>query len=162
MSAKKQKCRVCGCTEQDCKGCIERTGEACHWVEPDLCSACTGVTMICLERVRQVEQEGWSAEHDATHTAGELAMAAACYAAPERIYREERRFVNRVDYIEPWPFEGKFDNRFHMGERRKNRGNALPAPSTLTDSERIQLLVKAGALIAAEIDRLTRKKGGRQ
>jgi hypothetical protein len=33
-------CRVCGCTDLDCRGCIERTGEPCYWVEPDLCSAC--------------------------------------------------------------------------------------------------------------------------
>ena len=35
-----QRCRVCGCTNYDCRGCIERTGERCHWVEKDLCSAC--------------------------------------------------------------------------------------------------------------------------
>lgn len=34
------RCRVCGCTDHDCSGCIRRTGEPCHWVEPDLCSAC--------------------------------------------------------------------------------------------------------------------------
>jgi hypothetical protein len=33
-------CRACGCTDDDCSGCIERTGTACHWVESDLCSAC--------------------------------------------------------------------------------------------------------------------------
>lgn len=33
-------CRVCGCTENDCSQCIEKTGDACHWVEDDLCSAC--------------------------------------------------------------------------------------------------------------------------
>ncbi len=33
-------CRVCGCTDRDCSGCIERTGVACHWVGADLCSAC--------------------------------------------------------------------------------------------------------------------------
>jgi hypothetical protein len=33
-------CRVCGCTDDDCRGCIERTGKPCWWVEPDLCSAC--------------------------------------------------------------------------------------------------------------------------
>lgn len=33
-------CRVCRCTDYDCEGCIERTGDACWWVEPDLCSAC--------------------------------------------------------------------------------------------------------------------------
>lgn len=35
-------CRVCGCTEDDCSGCIEKTGEPCSWVEADLCSACVG------------------------------------------------------------------------------------------------------------------------
>jgi hypothetical protein len=33
-------CRVCGCTDDDCRQCIEKTGVPCHWVEPDLCSAC--------------------------------------------------------------------------------------------------------------------------
>lgn len=35
-------CRVCGCTDMDCTGCVERTGEVCFWVEHDLCSACVG------------------------------------------------------------------------------------------------------------------------
>lgn len=34
------KCRVCGCTEEDCSGCIARTGEPCRWAAPELCSAC--------------------------------------------------------------------------------------------------------------------------
>lgn len=33
-------CRRCGCTENDCSTCINRTGMPCHWVERDLCSAC--------------------------------------------------------------------------------------------------------------------------
>lgn len=33
-------CRVCGCTDADCRQCIERTGQPCHWVAADLCSAC--------------------------------------------------------------------------------------------------------------------------
>jgi PRTRC genetic system protein E len=33
-------CRVCGCTEDNCIQCIEKTGRPCHWVEDDLCSAC--------------------------------------------------------------------------------------------------------------------------
>jgi hypothetical protein len=33
-------CRVCGCTDDDCSSCVLRTGEPCHWVETDLCSAC--------------------------------------------------------------------------------------------------------------------------
>ena len=35
-----RKCRSCGCTEDDCKACIEKTGQPCRWIEPDLCSAC--------------------------------------------------------------------------------------------------------------------------
>lgn len=35
-------CRVCGCTELDCRGCIERTGSPCSWIAIDLCSACEG------------------------------------------------------------------------------------------------------------------------
>jgi len=36
-----RQCRVCGCTETDCRPCIEATGVPCHWVAPNLCSACT-------------------------------------------------------------------------------------------------------------------------
>lgn len=37
---KDRKCRVCGCTEDDCRQCIEATGHPCTWVEEDLCSRC--------------------------------------------------------------------------------------------------------------------------
>ena len=37
---KKRKCKVCGCTDDDCRQCIEAQGFACYWVEPDLCSRC--------------------------------------------------------------------------------------------------------------------------
>lgn len=33
-------CRICGCTDADCRQCIKRTGSPCYWVEEDLCSAC--------------------------------------------------------------------------------------------------------------------------
>lgn len=35
-----RRCRVCGCTDDDCRQCVEKTGEPCRWVEADLCSAC--------------------------------------------------------------------------------------------------------------------------
>jgi hypothetical protein len=35
-----QRCRECGCTDDDCRQCVERTGEPCTWVESGLCSAC--------------------------------------------------------------------------------------------------------------------------
>lgn len=40
--AKSGVCRVCGCTENNCTECVEKTGSPCHWVntEKTLCSAC--------------------------------------------------------------------------------------------------------------------------
>lgn len=35
-----RRCRVCGCSDYSCGRCVERTGDACTWVEDDLCSAC--------------------------------------------------------------------------------------------------------------------------
>lgn len=37
-------CRHCGCTQDDCSQCIERTGDACSWVSLDECSACVLVS----------------------------------------------------------------------------------------------------------------------
>lgn len=38
--AQSARCRICGCTDADCRQCIERTGEPCSWVAEGLCSAC--------------------------------------------------------------------------------------------------------------------------
>jgi hypothetical protein len=43
-------CRVCGCSDEDCRGCISRTGDACHWVEHDLCSACVAPISTAAEK----------------------------------------------------------------------------------------------------------------
>lgn len=40
ISMKRRCCRVCGCTDNDCRRCIARTGRPCWWIEADLCSAC--------------------------------------------------------------------------------------------------------------------------
>jgi hypothetical protein len=40
ISMKTRKCRVCGCTDNDCSQCIKKTGFPCYWIEDDLCSAC--------------------------------------------------------------------------------------------------------------------------
>ena len=37
--ANPRRCRVCGCTDD--KACMTDAGP-CHWIEPDLCSACEG------------------------------------------------------------------------------------------------------------------------
>lgn len=39
-----------------------------------------GWELILAERQRQIEKEGWAAEHDAQHTPTDLKRAAECYA----------------------------------------------------------------------------------
>lgn len=116
-----------------------------------------GAELITVERKRQIEQEGWTPEHDDEHDEAELALAAVCYAAPVRLYRI-REYSTGLQIQDPWPssWDDGWDKRFKYGERKQNPGNVPPTPETYTDSERIDLLVKAGALIAAEIDRLQR------
>ena len=107
----------------------------------------TGAERIALERVRQVSKEGYDAAHDDQHDDGQIAMAAACYAAPEMIYVRED-YANQVRFADPWPWHIRYDSRQYDGN--------VVAPDKATRAQRIRLLEKAGALIAAEIDRLLR------
>lgn len=105
-------------------------------------SAATGAELIAAERQRQIDAEGWSPEHDDTHENGELALAGACYAIPDDGDASEPvRFVTRSlldgkDIPPLWPWHSSWYKR-HPHDRKRE-------------------LVKAGALIAAEIDRLQR------
>jgi hypothetical protein len=101
-----------------------------------------GIDLIAEERQRQIEEEGWTPEHDDQHTNNELAFAAACYAAsPLAIYKHlgissEETGANGHSFVELWPWSFEWDKRDKHG--------------------RIKQLKIAGALIAAEIDRLNR------
>ncbi len=120
----------------------------------------TGVELIAAERQRQIEQEGWTPEHDDEHEDGSLALAAVCYATPTKLYQQVNELAAGPAFFDPWPdsWDGIWDKRYSYGERKENPGNMVPDPATYTDEERLDLLVKAGSLIAAEIDRLQRLK----
>lgn len=109
----------------------------------------TGIEWIARERKRQTDKLDWSPEHDDRHDSGELALVAALYASPERLYAKH-------EYAAGLRFEDPFPNDW--GDARPHNGNVL---KDATDEEAIRLLKKAGALIAAEIDRLLRKKATR-
>lgn len=101
----------------------------------------TGAELIAEERQRQIDEEGWTSKHDDSHTSFSLTRAAICYAARaigiqcfESITPTRKRHV----YQDLWPWEGKWDKRKQHGV--------------------LKCLVIAGALIAAEIDRLQRKQ----
>jgi hypothetical protein len=98
-----------------------------HWpaTSPSL-PLTEGARRIAEERRRQIEQEGWTPEHDAAHDSHEIVKAAVSYVIPH-----EFRGGNPPVY---WPWE--------------------PAAWKPSPDDRVRELVKAGALIAAEIDRL--------
>jgi len=109
-----------------------------------------GARRIVLERRRQIQQEGWSLEHDDSLIENQLAWAAICYTAPERVYTLSQGVTPKdpvISFMDPWP-EG-LDPAFDKRPSYKRM------PSVM---KRIRSLEKAGALIAAEIDRLTRLK----
>lgn len=87
---------------------------------------------VLAERRRQIEVEGWTPEHDDEYDAGELSDAAGCYALVASIPEEHRpRSVPRF-----WPLQWRVNWWKPTTQRRD--------------------LVKAGALILAEIERLDR------
>jgi hypothetical protein len=110
----------------------------------------TGAERIAAERARQMAEEGYTSEHDDANGGDDIAMAAACYAAPEPIF-VRRDFAAGTVYRDPWPWNERLD-------KRPYNGNVLILETT-TMAQRIRLLEKAGALIAAEIDRLLRADG---
>lgn len=88
------------------------------------------------ERIRQVEEEGWTAEHDDRFNGCELADAARCYILAA-LWKGDKLTASLRNSAAYWPWEESWWK-----------------PST----DPIRNLEKAGALIAAEIDRLTRSK----
>lgn len=119
-----------------------------------------GVDLIAAERQRQIEAEGWTPEHDDGHMNASLAIAAACYAAPWPIFREQRQ-ARAVVFVDPWPWDDHSDAR-----KKDERGYAANHPHNFPldfekPARRIDRLVKAGALIAAEIDRIQRREASR-
>ena len=101
-----------------------------------------GIELIKDERKRQIEKEGWTPEHDAQHCNSELAEAAACYCI-------------KGDTVVSW-FTSKVQAHAKITLERSliwpwDRKWWKPTPD-----DRVRELVKAGALIAAEIDRLQR------
>lgn len=99
-----------------------------------------GIERIAKERKRQIEEEGWTLARDReVHLFGRLAVAAGCYALmsdPTPGIQAIARFL--------WPWD-------QMWWKPGEPGNT---------SASIRRLEKAGALIAAEIDRLLRPGEG--
>ena len=89
----------------------------------------SGADRIAVERQRQIAAEGWTPEHDDAHENGELLSAAV-------FYLDAGCEFDLGLTLPPWPWEASWWK-----------------PS----DDLVRNLEKAGALIAAEIDRLQRE-----
>ena len=106
-----------------------------------------GAERIAAERRRQIEEEGWSAEHDVQHKGGDLAVVAALYAlaAVDKLHDE----VGCDAWGWLWP-ENWDERWWKPGDDAETEGMCI------SDDDAMRCLEKAGALIAAEIDRRER------
>lgn len=105
---------------------------------------------IAAERQRQVQSEGWTPEHDDAHGGGQMALAAACYAMfasvsdrarkatalPATLTTAGKDIPGWSAWLAIWPWDRAW---WKPKDRRRD-------------------LVRAGALIVAEIERLDRKE----
>ena len=95
-----------------------------------------GVALIAAERRRQIEIEGWTPKHDDDHQDGAMAVVATCYAMPPGRLIRRMRPSDEAGIPTMWPWH----------------------PAWWKPKDRIRDLVRAGALIVAEIERIQRRQ----
>lgn len=108
----------------------------------------TGVELIAEERRRQVEKEGYTAEHDANHGIRDFTSAAKSYLSSASL----SILSNKYPKDDSWHQYNEPCYRRHIRLGYPWGENSFKPTTPLRD------LVKAGALIAAAIDRLQAQK----
>lgn len=99
-------------------------------------SAAQALHDVMDERHRQMMVEGWTAKHDDEHGDGAMAIAGACYAlASEPVFQ-----LGRIDFSALWKWTGWATQWWKPKDKRCN-------------------LVRAAALLIAEIERMDRAAG---
>lgn len=114
-------------------------------MQPDIRTAMNALDMIGAERIRQITVEGFTPDHDDQHSDGALARAGACYAmnAGKAASYEDRHGIRMqpADYANsPMPADWPWALSWWK-------------PKTQT-----QDLIRAGALIVAELERRLRQE----
>ena len=107
-----------------------------------------GIKLISIERRRQIDIEGHTSTFDDGYANNELSMAAACYATPVQLYRLGVH-GRGYHFIDPWPWRSEI-----LGSSGEIIENYAWDKRIKHDYKR--RLVIAGALIAAELDRIQR------
>ncbi|BCP56230.1 hypothetical protein K32_48470 [Kaistia sp. 32K] len=104
---------------------------------------------VLIERQRQVAAEGWSPEHDDEHDGGELAAAGAAYA------------LHAADHLNPYSQGDGGDEApncwpWHDAVAGRGEGPEATKPAWWKPGTPRRDLIKAAALILAEIERMDR------
>ena len=99
-----------------------------------------GIELIAEERQRQIDVEGYSAQHDSQHNASELIYAAIAYVESAKVGVNCAEMGNT--------------NKHEIMRRKTEMGRYYPFGWNFKPTTDIRDLIKAGALIAAAIDRL--------
>lgn len=95
---------------------------------------------VLAERARQISAEGWTPQHDDKHSDGSMALAAACYACNAATWAGRAPSIPDSDYTQfatpgyRWPWTRQW------WKPKSQRSD----------------LVRAAALLLAEIERLDR------
>lgn len=131
-------------------GLSRDVGKGTNYDSSATCSYChlplveaSGAWLISQERLRQSVVHGWSADTDDFYTAGELVAAAMAYSQLG-LCPPVNRQLEGIDF---WPAAM---SRIYDKRQPQDAQDKL--------DHTLRCLVKAGALLAAEIDRLQRVK----
>lgn len=109
----------------------------------------TGIELIAEERQRQIDVEGYNEKHDSQHDPRELIHAANTYLAIADLTLHSKEFSQSDNWH-------RTNKPFYLNEIKRNWPWEEESFKPTYD---IRDLVKAGALIAATIDRLQIQKG---
>lgn len=107
---------------------------------------------IAAERRRQQDKEGWSLEHDDEHSDGSLAILAACYASPGPTKRVQRTETQDVAGRGEGPLWATVRKTYRVPARWPKSWH----PSWWKPKDARRDLIRAAALIVAELERLDR------
>jgi hypothetical protein len=108
----------------------------------------TGIELITQERQEQINKHGFDNTHDKHHDDESLSFNAAVLATPIVLFEKGENFANSHIFT-----VATIDNGWKLPYQARD-GNKIIDNNTLSKKERIKQLIVAGALIAAEIDRL--------
>ncbi|HEY4583954.1 MAG TPA: hypothetical protein VIG88_14010 [Lysobacter sp.] len=135
-------------TQPELAARLRRAGDALMTREV----ATEGVTRIALERARQIGEEGRTPDADLAYGDDVLAAAGACYALPHTDARRQACRLEDDGTPIGWAFPAEAWKPGPVYQRAVVIGDEHPL--YMQPADRIRELEKAGALIAAEIDRL--------